>query len=186
MKTEMRPWRHIYHDIEIPRHFFRGQKATTSRFQDWKTTTSKFQDQKATTSSSCGILTLMLPDIPWCSGYSAIVPRSVVPCSGVPALFRRSAGNPCSVVPCSGVTGFIVCSLESGRDRIDWIWLTCDFSDRKIEEEQNCISWIIFRTWIIFRRTNQKNNNNNNKTDSMVSLDFHKILKLLHWCWCGR
>ena len=41
------------HDIEIPRHFFRKQKATTSRFQDWKTTTS----------SSCGIVTLMPPDI---------------------------------------------------------------------------------------------------------------------------
>ena len=82
MKTKTRPWRHIYHDIEIPRpkshniekrrqlthdivipsHFFRGQKATTSRFQGWKTTTSRFQDQKATTSSSCGILTLMRPD----------------------------------------------------------------------------------------------------------------------------
>ena len=76
MKT--RPWRHIHHDIEIPRlkshdieiprpkshdiekrrqishdiviprRFFRGQKATTSRFQD----------EKATKSSSCGILTL--------------------------------------------------------------------------------------------------------------------------------
>ena len=38
-------------DIEIPRHFFRVQKATTSRFQD----------QKATTSSFCKILTLMPP-----------------------------------------------------------------------------------------------------------------------------
>ena len=95
-------------EAHIPRHrdsktFF--QRTKTSRFQDWKTTTSKFQDQKATVSSSCGILTLMPPDIPWCSGYSAIVPRSVVPCSGVPALFRRSAGVPCSVVPCSGVPG---------------------------------------------------------------------------------
>ena len=26
--------RQISHDIVIPRHFFRGQKATTSRFQD--------------------------------------------------------------------------------------------------------------------------------------------------------
>ena len=64
MITKARPWRHIYHDIEIPRpkshdieiprpknhdiekrrqishdiviprRFFRGQKATTSRFQD--------------------------------------------------------------------------------------------------------------------------------------------------------
>ena len=77
-----RPWRHIYHDIEIPRpkshgiekrrqlthdiviprHFFKGQKATTSRFWGWKTTTLRFQDQKATTWSSCRILTLMPPD----------------------------------------------------------------------------------------------------------------------------
>ena len=164
-------------EAHIPRHrdsktFF--QRAKTSRFQDWKTTTSKFQDQKATVSSSCGILTLMPPDIPWCSGYSAIVPRSVVPCSGVS---RR-----CSVVPrvfrvpsfrVPVFPGFIVCSLESGRDRIDWTWLTCNLSDRKIEEEQNCISWIIFRTWIIFRITNQKKKKK--KTDSMVSLDFHKM-----------
>ena len=64
VKTKTRPWRYIYHDIEIPRpkkhdieirglkqhdiekrrqlihdiviprHFFRGQKAVTSRFQD--------------------------------------------------------------------------------------------------------------------------------------------------------
>ena len=27
-------WRKISHHIVIPRHFFRGQKATTSRFQD--------------------------------------------------------------------------------------------------------------------------------------------------------
>ena len=27
-------WRQISHDIVIPRHFFRGQKATTSRSQD--------------------------------------------------------------------------------------------------------------------------------------------------------
>ena len=82
MITKTRPWRHIYHDIGIPRpknhdieiprpknhdiekrrqishniviprRFFRGQKATTSRFQD----------QKATTLSSCGILTMMPPD----------------------------------------------------------------------------------------------------------------------------
>ena len=82
MKTKTKPWRGIYHDIEvprpkirdikiwglkhhdikkrrqishdfvIPRRFFRGQKATTSRFQDFKTTTSRFQGQKATTSSS--------------------------------------------------------------------------------------------------------------------------------------
>ena len=45
----------------------------------------------------------------WCFGYSAGVPRSLVPCSGVPALFRRSAGVPYSIVPCSGVPGFIVC-----------------------------------------------------------------------------
>ena len=64
---------------------------------------------------------------------------------------------------------FEICP-ESGQDRIDSIWLTCDLSDRKIEEEQNCISWIIFGSWIIFRRTNQKKKN---KTDSMVSLDFH-------------
>ena len=42
-----------------PRHFFRGQKVTTSIFQDWKTITSRFQDQKATTSNFFGILTLM-------------------------------------------------------------------------------------------------------------------------------
>ena len=42
----------IKSDIVIPRRFFRGLKATTSRFQD----------QKATTSSSRGILTLMSPD----------------------------------------------------------------------------------------------------------------------------
>ena len=81
--TKTRPWRHIYHDIGIPRpknhdieirglkchdiekrrqishdivipwRFFRGLKATILRFQD----------QKATTSSSCEILTLMPPDI---------------------------------------------------------------------------------------------------------------------------
>ena len=82
VKTKTRSWRHIYHDIEIPRpkshdiekrrqlthdiviprHFFKGQKATASRFQGWKTSTSRFQDQKATISSSCGILTLMPPD----------------------------------------------------------------------------------------------------------------------------
>ena len=48
MITKARPWRHIYHDIEIPKP---------------KTTTSRFQDQKATASSSCGILTLMPLDI---------------------------------------------------------------------------------------------------------------------------
>ena len=42
--------------------------------------------------------------VPQCSGYSAGGPRAVVPCSVVPALFRRSVG-----VPCSGVPGFIVC-----------------------------------------------------------------------------
>ena len=72
VKTKTKPWRHIYHDIEIPRpkshdiekrrqlthdiviprHFFRGEKATTSRFQYQKTTTSSFR----------GILTLMPPD----------------------------------------------------------------------------------------------------------------------------
>ena len=87
MKTKTRPWRHIYHDIEIPRpknhdiekrrqlthdivipiQFFRRQKATISRFQGWKTTTSKFQDQKATTLSSSGILT---PDNELSLGYS--------------------------------------------------------------------------------------------------------------------
>ena len=36
--------------------------------------------------------------------YAPWYPRSVVPCSIVPALFRRSVG-----VPCSGVPGFIVC-----------------------------------------------------------------------------
>ena len=44
--------RQIGHDIVIPRRFFRGQKAATSRFHD----------QKATTSITCGILTLMPPD----------------------------------------------------------------------------------------------------------------------------
>ena len=38
----------LTHDIVIPRHFFRGQKATTSRFQYLKTSTSRFQDLKAT------------------------------------------------------------------------------------------------------------------------------------------
>ena len=74
MITKTRPWRHIYHDIEIPRpknhdieiprpknmtSRFQDQKTTTSRFQDQKTTTSRSQGQKATASSSCGILTLM-------------------------------------------------------------------------------------------------------------------------------
>ena len=37
------------------------------------------------------------------------IPRSIVPCSIVPALFHRFVGVLCSVVPCSGVPGFIVC-----------------------------------------------------------------------------
>ena len=79
VKIKTRPWRHIYHDIRIPRpknhdieiqglkhhdiekwrqishsiviprHFFRGKKGMTL----W------FQDQKPTTLSFCGILTLM-------------------------------------------------------------------------------------------------------------------------------
>ena len=49
------------------------------------------------------------------SGYSAGVPRSVVPSSGVPALFRRPVGVPCSVMPCSGVPGFIVCPARQGH-----------------------------------------------------------------------
>ena len=59
---DIEKWRQISHDIVIPRHFFRGQKATSSRFQNYKTTTLRFQDQKATTLSSCGILTVMSPD----------------------------------------------------------------------------------------------------------------------------
>ena len=51
--------RQLSHDIVIPRLFFRGQKATTSRFQIWKTRTSRSQDSKATISSFCGILTLV-------------------------------------------------------------------------------------------------------------------------------
>ena len=73
MKTKTRPWRHIYHDIEIPRpknhnieiprpknrdikkqrqlthdivvprHFFRGQKSMMLRFQGSKTTTSRLR-----------------------------------------------------------------------------------------------------------------------------------------------
>ena len=31
---DIEKWRQISHDIVIPRRFFRGQKATTSRFQD--------------------------------------------------------------------------------------------------------------------------------------------------------
>ena len=58
-KTPWRRSRQINDNIVIPRHFFRGQKVTTSIFQDWKTITSRFQDQKATTSSFFGILTLM-------------------------------------------------------------------------------------------------------------------------------
>ena len=56
--------RQITHDIVIPRHFFRGQKATTSRFQNCnKATTSSFRGiLKATTPSSCGTLTLMSHD----------------------------------------------------------------------------------------------------------------------------
>ena len=34
-------------------------------------------------------------------------------CSGVPSVFRYSADVPCSVVPCSGVPGFIVCQKFS-------------------------------------------------------------------------
>ena len=45
--------RQITHDIVIPRHFFRGQKATTSSFRGIL---------KATTPTSCGTLTLMSPD----------------------------------------------------------------------------------------------------------------------------
>ena len=52
----------VNHDIVIPRHLFRGQKARISRFQDRKTTTSRSLDQKAMVSSFYGILTLMLPD----------------------------------------------------------------------------------------------------------------------------
>ena len=78
----------INHDMGIPRHLFRWQKATTSRFQGWKTMTSIFQGQKATT------------QLRWNSDpYAPWYPRSVVP-----ALFRRSVG-----VLCSGIPGFIVC-----------------------------------------------------------------------------
>ena len=31
---DIEKWRQISHDIVIPRHFFRGQKATSSRFQN--------------------------------------------------------------------------------------------------------------------------------------------------------
>ena len=55
-------WRQLSHDIVIPMHFFRRQKATTLRLQDWKTTTLSFQDQTATTSIFCRILTLMPPN----------------------------------------------------------------------------------------------------------------------------
>ena len=51
-KNDIEKQRQLSHDIVIPRHFFRGRKATTSRFQD----------QKVTTSSFCRILTLMPPD----------------------------------------------------------------------------------------------------------------------------
>ena len=100
VKTKTRPWRHIYHDIGIPRpknrdiefqglkyhgekqrqlshdiviprYFFRGQKATISRFQDSKTMTSRFQEQKATTSSFCGILTYTPPDMFLCYSEKA-------------------------------------------------------------------------------------------------------------------
>ena len=61
-------------------------------------------------SSFCGVLLFRYSVvILWCSGYSTGVPRSVVPCSGVPALFRRFVGVSSSVVPCFGVPGFIVC-----------------------------------------------------------------------------
>ena len=36
--------RQLSHDIVMPMHFFRVQKATTSGSQDWKTATSRFQD----------------------------------------------------------------------------------------------------------------------------------------------
>ena len=42
----------------------------------------------------------------WCSAIRCSVFRW---CSVVPALSRFSAGVPCSVVPCSGVPGCIVC-----------------------------------------------------------------------------
>ena len=51
--------RQLSDDIVIPRHFFRGWKATTSGFQNWKTTTSRFQGQKVRTSSFYENLTLM-------------------------------------------------------------------------------------------------------------------------------
>ena len=31
---DIEKWRQISHDIVVPRHFFRGQKATSSRFQN--------------------------------------------------------------------------------------------------------------------------------------------------------
>ena len=85
-------WRHIYHDIGIPRaknhdveiprpknrdieirglkhhgiekwrQISHGIVIPRCFFRVEKATISRFQDQKATTSSSCGILTLMPPD----------------------------------------------------------------------------------------------------------------------------
>ena len=119
MKTKTGPWRHIYHDIEIPRpknrdiekrrqlthdiviprHFFRGQKATTSRFQGRKTTASRFQDQKAKTSGFRGTLTLHAPwyrklvHIPAFNISSFLcrfIPRSFTPqCLRAPLIFRN-------------------------------------------------------------------------------------------------
>ena len=51
-------WRQLSHDIVIPKHFFRGQKATTSRFQH----------QKATAWIFWGILTLIPPDTKMTAG----------------------------------------------------------------------------------------------------------------------
>ena len=136
METKTRPWRHIYHDIEIPspkshdieisrpknldiekrrklthvivipRQFFRGQKPTTSRFQD----------QKAAASSSCGILTLMPPDrkTPCLSSVSSFCG---VPLSSIPPLFRYSTVVPwCSGystgVPCSDIPALFRCSAS--------------------------------------------------------------------------
>ena len=57
----------LTHDIVIPRHFFRGQKATTSKFQGWKTTTSSFR----------GILTLMPPDTKRWLGTMSILHKKI-------------------------------------------------------------------------------------------------------------
>ena len=96
-------------------------------------------------SSFCGVLLSgILPlfwystIVPWCSSYSAGVPHSIVPCSGVPVLFHRSAGVLCSIVPCSGVLGFIACqvyyipvsmhgrTLQSGQQNM-WIAMAVGF-----------------------------------------------------------